>query len=96
MMIHDVSAASGETGKRLEVRGKNRQRSSFFLSLSAGPLPGFYAGLRGPCANNNVNCQLYIQILAQYNSEVLHACCREGYVCAYRPDLSGQELPLPP
>ena len=27
---------------------------------------------------NNVCFQLYIQILAQYNSEVLHACCREG------------------
>ena len=27
--------------------------------------------------NNNVGYQLYIQILAQYNSEVLHACRRE-------------------
>jgi hypothetical protein len=33
------------------------------------------------CTNINVGYQLYIQILAQYNSEVLHACRRER-VCA--------------
>ena len=33
---------------------------------------------------NKVGYQLYIQILAQYNSEVLHVCCREGCGCAYR------------
>ena len=42
--------------------------------------PGFVpevlhpVSVRCPCANN-VGCLLYIQILAQYNSEVLHACC---------------------
>ena len=45
---------------------------------------------QGSCANNNVGCQLYIQILAQYNPEVLRSCCREGFVCVNRQDLPRQ------
>jgi len=39
------------------------------------------------CKDNNVGYQLYIQILAQYNSEVLHAY-RRGRECALTASVS--------
>ena len=53
-----------------------RNKSGFTLDAPRS------ASMRRIFARNNVCGQLYIQILAQYNPEVLHACCREGCVYA--------------
>ena len=87
---------SRETGETLQERC-DTQGQGFARLASRAPRDCslFFASVRRFFANN-VCCQLYIQILAQYNSEVLHARCREGYVCADRLGRSRQQPPLRP
>jgi hypothetical protein len=103
IMIYDVSATrtdallkqDGRDDRRVEVRSSRfseLRTQNFELRIAPDALHP--TSLRGPCAKNVVY-QLYIQLLAQYNSEVLHSCCREGYVCVDRLGLSRQEPPLP-
>jgi hypothetical protein len=83
-MIHDVSAAhadvllkrDGRDDRGFEVRSSRfleLRTQNFELRIAREALRS--ASVRCPCANN-VGYQLYIQILAQYNPRVLHACCR--------------------
>src|SRR6266571_1979313 len=90
------SSKMGETteGSRSEVQGFRNFEPRTSKSVSRASDALHPSSLREPCAKNVVY-QLYIQILAQYNSGVLHACCREGYVCVDRLGLSRQEPPLP-
>jgi hypothetical protein len=88
MLIYDVSAT------RADAMLKQDERDDRGVEVRIAPDALHPTSLRGPCAKNVVY-QLYIQILAQYNSGVLHACCREGYVCVDRLGLSRQEPPLP-
>jgi hypothetical protein len=89
MMIYAVSATRadafsskmGETteGSRSEVQGFRNFEPRTSKSVSRAPDVLHPSSLRGPCAKNVVY-QLYIQILAQYNSGVLqHVVVRDTF-----------------
>ena len=64
---------TNQTNQTNQINQINQINKRSQPTLASGaPRP---ANVRCPCANN-MACQLYIQILAQYNPGVLHACCR--------------------